>query len=130
MSHSDQGRAARASNASPADRTPESSGHGRFHVPAMRGSASALRRGGSALAGTALAAGLLVGGSPAAQAQQARPVQSPASFASVARTGHQSAVRQRIAGITRDLDRAVAAGDVTREQADAFFTQLVRRIAG
>lgn len=128
MSHSDKGRAARASNASPADRSPGSPAHGWFHVPGMRGSASALRRGGSALAGTALAAGLLVGASPAAQAQQALlPVQSAPTAAPGA--GYRPAAQQRMAGITADLDRAVAAGDVTREQADAFFAKLARRIA-
>jgi len=31
-------------------------------------------------------------------------------------------------GIRQDLDRAVAVGDVTREQADAFVTKLVRHM--
>ena len=123
MNHSDEGRAAPAPIPSPAGRPAGSPGHGRFHVPGMRGSAAALRRGGSALAGTALAAGLLVAGSPAAQAHQEPPVQ----VVPPAAPGVQ-AVRQRMAGVTADLDRAVTAGDVTREQADAFLAKLARRI--
>jgi len=100
----------------------------RIRVPGVKASRSALRRGSGALAGTALAAGLIVGGSGAAQAQPPRPLMTPPVVQPGAITGQGVAVQRRLDGIRQDLDRAVAVGDVTREQADAFVTKLVRHM--
>ena len=127
MSHTDEGSAARDVTDSPVCRTSGPPSSGRFRLSGLRGSASVLRRGGGALAGTALAAGLLAGGSPAAQAQQPWPLPPPA--APVTSPGEHLTMQHRMEGISRDLERAVAAGDVTQDQADAFFAKLARRIA-
>lgn len=100
----------------------------RIRVPGVKASRSALRRGSGALAGTALAAGLIVGVSGAAQAQPPRALMTPPVVQPGAITGQGVAVQRRLDGIRQDLDRAVAVGDVTREQADAFVTKLVRHM--
>ncbi|WP_431813405.1 hypothetical protein [Kocuria sp. cx-455] len=100
----------------------------RIRVPGVEASKSALRRGSGALAGTALAAGLIVGGSGAAQAQPPRVLPTPPAVQPNAVTVQSVAVQRRLAGIRQDLDRAVAVGDVTREQADAFATKIVRHM--
>ena len=100
----------------------------RIRVPGLKASKSVLRRGSGALAGTALAAGLIVGGSGAAQAQAPRALQTPPAVQPGALTGQGVAVQRRLDGIRQDLDRAVAAGDVTREQADAFASKIVRHM--
>lgn len=100
----------------------------RIHVPGVKASKSALRRGGGALASTALAAGLIVGGSGAAQAQAPQLLQPAPSVQPGAMTGQAVAVQRRLDGIREDLARAVAVGDVTQEQADAFVAKLVRHM--
>lgn len=98
-------------------------------APGVKASQSVLRRGSGALAGTALAAGLIVGGSGAAQAQPPRALLTPPAVQSDAVAGQGMAIQRRLAGIHQDLDRAVAAGDVTREQADAFAAKIVRHMS-
>lgn len=100
----------------------------RIRGPGVKASKSVLRRGSSALAGTALAAGLIVGGSGAAQAQPSRALMTPPAIQPGSMTGQGVAVQRRLDGIRQDLDRAVAVGDVTREQADAFVAKLVRHM--
>ncbi|MBD2762297.1 hypothetical protein IEE91_03445 [Kocuria sp. cx-455] len=100
----------------------------RIRVPGVKASKSALRRGSGALAGTALAAGLIVGGSGAAQAQPSRALPTAPAVQPNSVTVQSVAVQRRLAGIRQDLDRAVAVGDVTREQADAFAAKIVRHM--
>lgn len=97
-------------------------------MPGLKASKSALRRSGSALAGTALAAGLIVGGSGAAQAQAPRPLQPAPTVQPGAMAGQGAAVQRRLDGIRQDLDRAVSVGEVTREQADAFVAKIIRHM--
>ena len=128
MTQIDNGRSATSPYQSLSERGSNEKRASRIRVHGLKVSKSALRRGSSALAGTALAAGLIVGGSGAAQAQVHRPVQPAPAVQPGAATGHGVAVQRRLHGVRQDLERAVAVGDVTREQADAFVAKLVRHM--
>ena len=101
---------------------------GRRRLPGLHASRSALRRGGGAVTATALAAGLVVGVPTASQAQQSRSTPQLGADRATAVT-HLSPVQQRLSGVMADLGRAVAAGDVTSEQARVFYRKLARRIS-
>lgn len=128
MTQIDSSRSASSHHSSLSGRVLPMKKQSRIRGPGVKASKSVLRRGSSALAGTALAAGLIVGGSGAAQAQPSRALMTPPAIQPGSMTGQGVAVQRRLDGIRQDLDRAVAVGDVTREQADAFVAKLVRHM--
>lgn len=128
MTQIDKGRSASSHHSSLSGHVLPMKKQPRIRVPGVKASKSALRRGGGALAGTALAAGLIVGGSGVAQAQPPRALQTPPAVQPGAMTGQGIAVQRRLDGIRQDLARAVAVGDVTQEQADAFVAKIVRHM--
>ena len=128
MTQIDRSRSASDHYSSLSERVLPMKKQSRIRVPGVKVSKVVLRRGSGALAGTALAAGLIVGGSGAAQAQPPRALLTPPAVQSNAVPGQGVAVQRRLAGIRQDLDRAVAVGDVTREQADAFAAKIVRHM--
>ena len=128
MTQIDRSRSASDHYSSLSERVLPMKKQSRIRVPGVKVSKAVLRRGSGALAGTALAAGLIVGGSGAAQAQPPRALLTSPAVQSNAVPGQGVAVQRRLAGIRQDLDRAVAVGDATREQADAFAAKIVRHM--
>lgn len=86
-------------------------------------------RAGRIAVSTVLAAALISGSSAAPAAADAPALEGPATLPAPSGGAADSAAADRALGVAQELAEAVARGEISQEQADAFLNRVIARMA-